>query len=698
MKNRDGFALEATLFVLVLMSVLMLSVYTGAAMATRSSNLDYRTSRVSYAAEAGADAIMAQLDDALEDGYLSDTELYAITPPDVEGFTFSIVAEKIGIVEVETVTDGPFAGLYSLTQKLQITSSAVDPMDNTSAVIVSAKAQAFPIFQFGVFFEKDLEATNGPPMTFAGWVHSNGNIYLSSDNAYYKDMITTPNKVYHDRKDFHDVENGVTIANASAVDVTLLFDSRTHSSPAAFRAESDLQFDNRLMTDAYGVDSLALPLPPGVTPYELLLPKEASDTPQERQSKYAWKADMSVKVDLTDIQTVGALCGPTESSKLPDEVIDNPGVSGLQNVVAGTTVQFKVGPDCGGALSFEVEAKGWDTGDNEVYLDILYIDDTCTFTLTIPANVDKLEIIIKNWQGGQGTIYAGLARWIDLQTPGGTLDAAPYPNITVTRPAGYTVPTPAEVCDMLSWNWSAFYEGREQNVVDMLDVDLGLLSIWTNGEALKKTSVYYFEFIVPDNTLPGWTAAQKALLTDNTLNPAVRLKNGRTLPNPLTLATHYPIYVQGDFNKLSWVPSSVVGDAISILSNAWNDANHQAQVIVKPAASPTEVYTAILAGHSATPCDHEDMGCPGGYEDFYGGGIENYPRFLENWSGQTLKFVGSLVSIHESVVAVGTWSGRPYSPPVRDWSFDVRFSDPLNLPPGTPVVGNVIHTAFRPVY
>jgi hypothetical protein len=70
MKDRDGFALEATPFVLVLMSVLMLSAYTGAAMATGSSNLDYRASRVSYAAEAGADAIMAQLADALEDGYV----------------------------------------------------------------------------------------------------------------------------------------------------------------------------------------------------------------------------------------------------------------------------------------------------------------------------------------------------------------------------------------------------------------------------------------------------------------------------------------------------------------------------------------------------------------------------------------------------------------------------------------------------
>ncbi len=101
--------------VLVLMTVLMLAAYNGAVTATKSSNLDYRAARVSYAAEGGADAIWAQLADALEDGLLEDGELASVTLPEIEGFTFSaMTVEKIGGVEVETVTDGPFAGLYSL--------------------------------------------------------------------------------------------------------------------------------------------------------------------------------------------------------------------------------------------------------------------------------------------------------------------------------------------------------------------------------------------------------------------------------------------------------------------------------------------------------------------------------------------------------------------------------------------------------
>ena len=83
-----------------------------------------------------------------------------------------------------------------------------------------------------------------------------------------------------------------------------------------------------------------------------------------------------------------------------------------------------------------------------------------------------------------------------------------------------------------------------------------------------------------------------------------------------------------------------------------------------------------------------------------GGQLEIFPRFLVNWSDRELNFSGSLVSMTVAQYAVGQFvcCGSYYSPPIRNWSFDTRFQDPKNLPPGTPVVGNIIHTAFRPLY
>ncbi|MCZ6915211.1 MAG: hypothetical protein O7I93_00405, partial [Gemmatimonadetes bacterium] len=300
-RNEDGFALMATLFVMILISSLIVAGFSGAASSFRTADLDYRNSQVFYAAEGGAESILAQLHLALIDGVLEDPELAAITPPDLEGFVFdSFSVERVGGIVPERITDGAFAGLYSLTQRVQIYSSARDVMYNSSAIMVSAKAQAIPIFQFGVFFEQDLEILNGPPMTFDGWVHSNGNLYLSSNNAWYRDILTTPNNVYHDKKYAHDVKNGVYIADGGGFDVQLNFDSRSHPGADAFRAESDAQFDNRLKTNAYDVDSLKLPLPDGMDPIALMQPRQAGDTPQERRTKFAWNADWYIEIPLNE--------------------------------------------------------------------------------------------------------------------------------------------------------------------------------------------------------------------------------------------------------------------------------------------------------------------------------------------------------------------------------------------------------------
>jgi hypothetical protein len=566
MNNRNGFALVATLLVMMLITVVVGAAVTGAAGAIRATNLDYRNSKVFYAAEAGAEAIMAQLHDALEDASLDDEELAAVTAPTIPGFTYNnFSVQKVGGIVIERVTDGAFAGLYSLTQRVDIHSEVSDANYNTSAIIVSAKAQAIPIFQFGIFYEQDLEMTNGPPMEFAGWVHSNGSIYASSNNAWYRDAITTPNMLLHDRKDNNSVLNGVYVNDAGGNEVQLDFDSRTIPDPSAFRAESDAKFDNRVKTNAYDVDTLRVPLPSGMPPIVVMQPRLVGDVPLVKKAKFAWKADWYVEVDLNSINNSGTdLCGA----------------------------------------------------------------------------------------------------------------------MTSVRDGGQSLPTNAECANIFNWTWEGFYEGREQRRADVFDIDMAQLFAWTGADASKTTSIFYVTFTGGGGYDP----------SGDGYYPVVRLRNGALLGNPITVATDFPFYIQGDYNTVNWKPSAMVGDAITILSNAWTDGAHTGPGMTT--AANTEVNIAILAGHSATACDWFICGA-----NPYGGGVENYPRFIESWSGITLTYRGSLVSLSTSVVASGPWSyGIYYTAPTRNWMFDTRFEDPNNLPPGTPVVGNVVHTAFRPAF
>ena len=675
--SKDGFALVATLGVLSLLSVLAVTVFANAMASFRSGMTDLEKSRTYFAAEAAAESAMAQLALVLEDAVVEDQELASITAPTIPGFTFdSFSVLRNGSVETERITDGEFAGLFSRTQVVEITTEAVSPDYTRSAIMVTAKAQAIPIFQFGVFFEKDLEITNGPRMDFDGWVHSNGNVYLSSDNQFFGDVITTPNNLYHDRKDKHGVKNGVWIADAAANYVPLDFDSRDTPDPNAFRGKSDASFDNRVKTNAYSVDSLKVPLPQGVDPTVLTDPRIDTDTPLERQSKFSWKADWYIEVDLGAIAAAGGKGKGKGSATfnsvladLADLIVENPGTIAEKLAEAVKKVEdarSKV-PDAPAAVSDlqgaqgEVDSardEGLNSGDyNKMMNDI---DD-------IIADLEA---------GGDG------------EGSGGSLCAD---GIKHTRDAGVATPSDGECDDIFFFNPDKWYEGREQRYVDIVDVDMGELQNWANGKGKGKGDPTAVVYITVE------TAGAEDPEGDG-VYPVIRLLNAATLTDPITFATNHPIYVQGHYNNnAAWYPSALVGDAITYLSTAWDDADHQAATQIRPTAADTDIYAAILAGHSGTPCDHEAGGC--GATSPYGGGLENFPRFLEDWNPEILMFRGSLVSLTYSQQSTGLWGNGPYyRPPVRDWEFDMRFDQPENMPPGTPVVGNVIHTAFRPIF
>jgi len=140
---RAGFALPAALAVLVLLAAAVGATFANAMASYRSGTSDTGKIRSHYAAEAGAESALSQLHDALEDAVLEDSELTMITSPTMAGFTFdSFSIEKVGGVVPEQITDGPFAGLYSLTQMVDVYSEASDPAANSSAVMITAKAQA----------------------------------------------------------------------------------------------------------------------------------------------------------------------------------------------------------------------------------------------------------------------------------------------------------------------------------------------------------------------------------------------------------------------------------------------------------------------------------------------------------------------------------------------------------------------------
>ncbi|HEY1802348.1 MAG TPA: hypothetical protein VGG46_15585 [Terriglobales bacterium] len=193
------------------------------------------------------------------------------------------------------------------------------------------------------------------------------------------------------------------------------------------------------------------------------------------------------------------------------------------------------------------------------------------------------------------------------------------------------------------------------------------------------------------------------------------------VPTPgFTVASENPVYVQGDFNSkpgdtafttgvnmANEAASSVVADAVTLLSNAWLDSASftTAQNSQANTAADTYYRLAIGAGKNMNFQNLSDL--PAGSAN-YGtdGGMGNFLRLMEDWCGQgncTLKnlyYKGSMVSLFNSTYATGPFKccAIVYNPPARNFSFDTLFTTPAGLPPATPMFRDVDNLSSRQLF
>jgi len=222
---------------------------------------------------------------------------------------------------------------------------------------------------------------------------------------------------------------------------------------------------------------------------------------------------------------------------------------------------------------------------------------------------------------------------------------------------GQDIPTGTIVTD------TDFYNNREGKYIRMTNLDLKKLAGADGGYPGYPNHL-------PTNGLIYATRND----TGTNEQPGIRLINGSEIyrSGGLTIVSNVPVYIQGDYNTINKKPTAVIADAVNLLSNNWNDTNSTRSLSYRTATNTT-VNTAFIAGIDNTTQGH------------YNGGLENYPRLHENWSGKTLTIRGSFVQLWNSQIAQGAWQyGNPqYTAPNRNWDYDSDFNI-NNMPPFTP--------------
>lgn len=320
--------------------------------------------------------------------------------------------------------------------------------------------------------------------------------------------------------------------------------------------------------------------------------------------------------------------------------------------------------------------------------------------LQVDSSGQPTGIIVPNRTGGGAN--AALTSVLDACPARNTSDLAYDQN--GVAPAGSAV------------DWSnSFYDNREGHAMTLLEVDMGALLDCLHSHptlfgdsASGKTDI--------DGTSLGGLVLYFTVAGPNSGQSSssygVRVRDGATLASTvpgapqikgLTVVTDQAAFIQGDYNKDAggaWRPASFLSDTVDVLSNQWDSLGwdaRSAQDLSSRVASPTtEINAAFLSGTDTTGGVEGVAGQGGAYN----GGLENYPRFHENWTGRTLTYQGSFVSLGNARHADGPWryGGAVYTAPDRNWSFDTRFRDAANLPPLAPRFVYLKQERFARVY
>jgi hypothetical protein len=193
---------------------------------------------------------------------------------------------------------------------------------------------------------------------------------------------------------------------------------------------------------------------------------------------------------------------------------------------------------------------------------------------------------------------------------------------------------------------------------------------------------------------------------------ALKLVNGgivggvNNLPDSgLTITTENGVYVQGNYNAISTSantepnrPAAIIADTITILSNAWTDVeslNSPNDQAARPATT-TGYRFAMIAGKSIAFAKPNWAALGNWGTD---GGVHNFMRMLEDWSGETTNYRGSMVSLYTARQFVGIFKNNSnvYTQGTRAFAFDTDFLTPSLLPPGTPMFRDINTLKFRQI-
>lgn len=234
--NQQGSALVISLFVLALISVFVAVALTRSSSEAAGVGNETAEGRTVYAAQGSLEMMTRNFNKIFEVKLNpAATDITAVENAIVPGLSVADGGQFTFQQEVQVTSDpnappvvlpgGDFSGLYAKRDSWRLRTTATDNAGVQVQLTRNILNNRIPIFQFGIFYDDDLEFHPGPRFDFGGRVHSNGSLFLmaGTEGLYFNSKVTATNHIFTDvgKNGTYSWTDNVYVKNAAAANVRL---------------------------------------------------------------------------------------------------------------------------------------------------------------------------------------------------------------------------------------------------------------------------------------------------------------------------------------------------------------------------------------------------------------------------------------------------------------------------------------------
>jgi hypothetical protein len=230
LRSEEGSAMVIALLIMMLLMGFVALAITRTTGETMASSNDAAESRTFDACHASLELMTKNFSKVFENKLTVDgtdiTRIEGQDPsafPEFADYNFAQNIEQTGDTESVILSEGQYQGLTALRDEWEFQSPC---QSVNNGVRVELRRRFFnnriPIFQFGIFYDDDLEFHPGPRFDFGGRVHANGHMFLAAQTGlYFSSKVTAKGHIFSNvQKNGHPATEwgqNVFVKNASGV-------------------------------------------------------------------------------------------------------------------------------------------------------------------------------------------------------------------------------------------------------------------------------------------------------------------------------------------------------------------------------------------------------------------------------------------------------------------------------------------------